>query len=150
MQLSENQNTSIFEKDISPYKQGLIILISTLFFHLIILTVASTDSFLSRTYWTVSIAMVLVYALFNSIISLSTKDQNSYYLKSIITYVLLCISGGILAYLFSKKNIDEAGPYRWMYIVFTMVYILILVIIRTMRVIVTLAQKKDKRMRGED
>ena len=150
MQLSENQNTSIFEKDISPYKQGLIILISTLFFHLMILTVASTDSFLSRTYWTVSIAMVLVYALFNSIISLSTKDQNSYYLKSIITYVLLCISGGILAYLFSKKNIDEAGPYRWMYIVFTMVYILILVIIRTMRVIVTLAQKKDKRMRGED
>ena len=150
MQLGENQNTSIFEKDISPYKQGLIILISTLFFHLMILTVASTDSFLSRTYWTVSIAMVLVYALFNSIISLSTKDQNSYYLKSIITYVLLCISGGFLAYLFSKKNIDEAGPYRWMYIVFTMVYILILVIIRTMRVIVTLAQKKDKRMRGED
>jgi FtsH-binding integral membrane protein len=150
LNLNQSSEASIFEKDISPFKQGLIILAATLFFQVIIFITASKDGFLSRTYWTTSIALVLVFILFNAVLSLSTKDQNNYYLKSIITYVVLCIAGGILAYFFSKKTIDEAGPYRWMYIVFTMVYILILAIIRSMKWIVEFAQKKDKRMRGEE
>lgn len=148
--MNQNNEVSFFEKDISPYKQGLIILVATLIFHIIIFITASADGFLSRTYWTTSIALVLVYILFNSVLSLATKDQNNYYLKSIVTYVVLCFVGGLFAYFFSKKGIDEAGPYRWMYIVFTMVYILILAIIRSMKWIVEFAQKKDKRMRGED
>lgn len=150
MILDQKSEVSFFEKDISPYKQGLVMIAATLVFNFIIFLTAKADGFLSRTYWTTSIALVLVYILFNSVLSLSTKDQNSYYFKSIISYVVLCFAGGFVAYFFSKKNIDEAGPYRWMYIVFTMVYILILAIIRSMKWIVEFAQKKDKRMRGEE
>jgi hypothetical protein len=148
--LREN-NKSIFEKDISPYKQAAFILAALILLDVIVLAINSgSHNFLARTYWTNAITFTFVYAIFNAIFSLSARDQNSYWFKSILSYVVICIVGGVLAYSFSKLNIDEAGSYRWMYTVFTMVYILILGIIRTMRKIVSIAQKKDKRMRGEE
>jgi hypothetical protein len=58
--------------------------------------------------------------------------------------------GGLLAYLISGLSIDEAGSYKWILFIFTFCYILFLSIVRAMKKIVTIAQKQDKRLRGED
>ena len=54
-----------------------------------------------------------------------------------------------MSWAFSGLTIDEAGSFRWLYVVFTMGYIILLAIVRSMRRIVAMAQKQDKRLRGE-
>ena len=142
-QLKDNLQKSILEKEISPYMQGAILMASTLLVQIVVY--CSDGYFQSRTFYTVAISFVLVFAIFNAILSLSTADQNAYWAKSILSYAVLCVAGGYTAYFFSQTNIDEAGPYKWMYFVFTFGYILLLAILRTIRRIVFLAQKQDHR-----
>lgn len=148
----ELNQQSIFEKDISPFRQMLVIFILMLIAQLVIFlfNYSSDSPILIRNYYTTALSFVFLFAIFNPVLSLSTKDQNKYWMHSIISYVILCIAGICFAYLFSGQSIDEAGPFRWMYIVFSFGYLIFLGMLRAMKKIVILAQKQDKRLRGED
>ncbi len=151
MEPVSNTKKSLFEKEVSPYLQLLIVMAAVLFFQIIVYFVnnGNASSFMLRTHYTISLAFALVFALFNAVLSLSTQNQNIYWGKSILSYFVLCAVGLSLAYLFSGLSIDEAGPYRWIYAVFTFGYIMLLAMIRSMRKIVSIAQKQDHRLRGE-
>jgi len=100
--------------------------------------------------WTVSASMLLLYALFNCALSLNAEDSNKYWLHSLICYVVLVISGGLIAYLFTGISIYEAKSVKWLYVVFTFGYLVFLSIVNTMRIIVRLAKKEDSNLRGGD
>jgi hypothetical protein len=143
---------SIFEHDISPFRQMVVILALMIVVELLIFLFNhnSSSPILIRNYYTTALVFVFLYSIFNPILSLSTLDQNKYWMHSIISFVVICIVGISLAYLLSGQSIDEAGPFRWMYIVFSFGYLIFLGILRAMKKIVLLAQKQDKRLRGED
>lgn len=147
-----NSDKSIFEYKISPFIQGGAVLATIFVFILVTiifgkLGLADTDE---GTPWLVACSMTFFYVIGNSILSLAADDQNTYWWKSILTYVGLVVLGGSLAYLLSGVGMDYAGSYRWLYVVFAFSHILFLAIVRTMKRIVTLAKKQDRRLRGED
>lgn len=99
--------------------------------------------------WTVSASVLLLFAVANSVLSLGANDITQYWNKSIYSFIILCVVGAGLAWLFSGLSISEAKSFKWIYIVFTIGYLLFLSIVNLMRKIVEIAQKQDKRLRGE-
>ncbi len=97
----------------------------------------------NRFYWIIAGTAILSYALFNSILSLSSKDMNKYWAYSTGSYAVLMVSCGGLAYLFSSMTITQAGSFRWIFMVLTFGYLLFLSMMRFMRKIVNIAQKED-------
>lgn len=138
-------------KHASPFLQGGVILGLILLFNLFSLAGGTGENslFKPNIYWINTIAFLLVYALFNSVLSAFAEDQNVYWGKSIGTFAAICVLGGLMAYGFSGLTIDEAGSFRWLYMVFAMGYIIFLAMIRTIRKIIKIAQKQDKGLRGE-
>lgn len=143
---------SILEYNISPFVQAGGLLAAITVFILLGKAIGATGlvDIDEGTPWLVACSFTLLFAIFNSVLSLSTPDQNKYWLQSIMSYIILVVGGGGIAYFFSGHGMDDVGSYRWIYIVFTIGYILLLTIMRTMRRIVKLAQEQDKRLRGED
>jgi hypothetical protein len=143
---------SLFEKDVSPFLQLKYALLVTLSIQLIyfLFNHGSEKIMVLRNYYTIALSFTLVFGLFNAVLSLSSKDENKYFAFSLLNYFIFCVVTIISAYFLSGINIDDAGSYRWIYFVFSFGYLLFIGIVRTMRFIVLLAQKEDKRLRGED
>jgi hypothetical protein len=93
--------------------------------------------------WMTAAAFVFCFAIFNSITSLSAKNLDNYWMKSIASFAGLVVSSGLMAYLFSSLSINEAGSYRWIFIVLTFGYLVFLSILGFMKRIVEFAEKED-------
>ena len=143
---------SPFKKEIHPVYQAIVILVgipAVLLLFMIPSWIGIYD--LPQHFpWTIAAAFTLLFAVGNSVLSLGATDQNKYWGNSIMTYMVVVLLGGFMAYLFSGLSIYEAKSFRWIYIVFTFGYLLFLCIIRAMRKIVQIAQEQDARLRGEE
>ena len=93
--------------------------------------------------WMTAAAFIFFFAIFNSITSLSAKDLNNYWLRSMASFGGLAIASGFMAYLFSSLTINEAGSYRWIFTVLTIGYLVFLSILGFMKRIVEFAEKED-------
>ncbi len=93
--------------------------------------------------WMTAAAFIFCYAIFNSITSLSAKDLNNYWLKSMGAFAVLTIASGFMAYLFSSLTLNEAGSYRWIFTVLTFGYLVFLSILGFIKRIVEFAEKED-------
>ena len=147
-----NSNKSIFEYKVSPFLQAGVVLACIFVFILITVAFGSvgiveTDE---GTPWLIACSMTFFFAIGNSVLSLAADDQNTYWWQSILSYVLLALIGGSMAYLFSGVSVGEVDSYKWLYVVFTFGHILFLAIVRTLKRIVIMAKKQDSRLRGED
>ncbi len=145
-------NKSLFEKDIKPLDQLKFALATTIGIQLVYYIFNHSDQKLETkiTYYVIAIAFTLVFGLFNAVLSISCVDQNKYWGTSLVNYFIFCAITLTVAYFLSGIGIDEGGSFRWIYFVFTFSYLIFMAIVRTMRRIVFLAQKQDKRLRGED
>jgi len=147
-----NSDKSIFEYEISPFLQAGVVLACILVF--ILATVAFGSLGIAEvdegTPWLVACSMTFFFAIGNSVLSLAADDQNTYWWQSILSFVLLALLGGSMAYLFSGLTVGEVDSYKWLYVVFTFGHILFLAIVRSMKKIVNIAKKQDSRLRGED
>jgi len=143
---------SILEYDVSPFIQAAVIIAAIVVFILGGRLVALTGlvDIDQGTPWLVACSFTLLYVIFNSVLSISAADQNRYWMQSIMTYVGVVVVGGVVAYLFSGATMDEVGAYKLIYMIFTLGYVILLGVVRSMRKIVMIAQKQDKRLRGED
>ena len=147
-----DEEKSLYAKNISPFIQAACIFGAILLFNFLsyLMKIFQILPVKQGAPWVIFTSFVLFYALVNSVLSLSAPSRNKYWFQSILSYVSLLLLGGFTAYLFSGLTINEAGSYRWILVVFTMGYILFLSIVRAMKKIVTIAQKQDKRLRGEE
>ena len=136
--------TSIFAKAYNPFYQALGILsvgilvtgLAKLVNTLGILEIGN------KFPWMCAAAFLLFFAMFNSISSLSAEDINKYWGKSMISFLLLALTSGFGAYFLSSVSINDAGSYRWIFIVLTFGYLTFLSIIGLMKTIVDFAEKE--------
>jgi hypothetical protein len=144
---------SIFETEISPFKQVGYLLLAVFTIDILYAIVHNLidGGIGTDTPWVTTIAFLLVYMVFNAMMSLSAKNQNQYWFHSVMCFLIFIIIASIMAWGFSGLTMDEnGGAIRWLYIVMTFGYLLLLSIARGMRKIVKIAQKQDARLRGED
>ena len=134
---------SPFSFYISPIKQGLVIIVIMV---LLILLFQGPDP---KSSWTIAASMTLLFSIGNSILSLSARDLGKYWGQSIFTYIIVVLIGMGLAWSLTGQSIDEMSTFKWMYLVFTFCYLLLLSIVQIMRKIMKLAQDQDAALRGE-
>ncbi len=141
----EKQESSFFEKSYNPLLQGVLVFGFALMMMMIakILQWTAIADISSPAFWVIAGTSILLFAIFNSVLSLSAKDMNQYWTRSIPTYAVLMVLSGSSAYLFSAMTIHEAGTFRWIFMVLTFGYLLFLSMMRFMRKIVQIAQKED-------
>lgn len=136
---------SVFEKTFDPIYQAILCFGAGLIVMLGGKLVQWTDlmDISNRFPWMTSAAFMLFFAMFNSVYSLSAKNMSKYWGRSIYSFMGLAVASGLTAYLFSALSINEAGSYRWIYIVLTIGYLVFLCIVTFMRKIVEFAQKEE-------
>lgn len=100
--------------------------------------------------WIVSTAMILFFIILNTVVALRIENALPYWSLSIISYLGLLAFAYGWCFLLTGKHIDEVGSFRWLWMVLTMVYLVFYVITRSMKRIVDLAIKQDKKLRGEE
>jgi len=138
---------SVLDLDISPFKQLVGIFI------LMIVMMGVTSLFPDTPYsktshlspWIVVCAMLLLYSLANCIFSFGTTSSLTYYLYSIISFAIILVLGGIIAWQVSGVGIDDAGSMKWLYIVMTFSYLILMSIVNLIKFLVYLSKTRDNR-----
>lgn len=102
-----------------------------------------------RSPWIIMTSFILFYALFNSILSLKSSRLNRYWGRGIMSFIGLCVVTIAISTAFSSLSIDEAGTFRWLFLVLAVGYLVFLTIVRLMRKIVDIAIKQDEKLRGK-
>jgi hypothetical protein len=143
---------SLLEREISPFKQVIgVLLVAIVFMGFSSLVPSSPYSSTNGIMpWVVICGMILFFAIINSILCLGASDGNTYWLHSIISFVILLVVGGMMAWVISGVSINDAGSVRWIYVVFTFGYLVFLSIVNFMKFLMKLAQRQDKGLRGEN
>ena len=95
-----------------------------------------------KFYWMSACAFLLVYAVFNSIISLRVENSAKYWGSSIMMFIVLAVLSGLIAYLLSGIGVYDAGSYSFIYIVVTIDYLVFISIMNFVKRIVNFAQKE--------
>jgi len=141
----KNTENSIYDKAYNPILQGGLVLgmivgviiIGKLVNLIGIMTVS--DQFP----WTTATSFLLFFAIFNSVISLASKDLNNYWGRSMLCFAVLAGVSALIAYFSSALSIEEIGPYKWIYFVLTFGYLVFLSILGFMKRIVDFAERED-------
>ncbi len=141
---------SILQRGFHPLQQLAAFVIFLLLIQLVIWQKPSAEIAPSLAAWEASFTILLLFSVTNAILSIATKNMGQYWIFSLISYVSLAIIGGFLATQISGVTVDDAGQFRWLYMLFTFIFLIILTIAQTMRKIVEIAQKQDARLRGEE
>ncbi len=93
--------------------------------------------------WSIAAAFMLLFALANSLLSLRADNFSKYWGSSMYSYIGLALSSALTARLFSGIPIDEAGSYRWIYIVVTVGFVFFLLMVNAMKRIVHFAEREE-------
>ncbi len=143
--MNTNSTDSIFDRAYSPVLQASITFGGVILFILVAKLVKLTGLIYvpDRFPWITAASFMLLFAMFNSVFSLSAENMLKYWGRSIYSYLGLAAASGLAAYLFSSLSIDEAGSYRWIYVVLTIGYLIFLGMMAFMRRIVEFAQREE-------
>lgn len=142
--MAKEQSTSIFYTAYHPILQAAIVFVAGLMITLLakLIHIVGIMDIGDRFPWLCAASFLLFFAVFNAILSLSAKDLNNYWTKSMLSFGLLAVCSGLVAWGFSNMGINEAGSYRWIFIVLTFGYLVFLSMMGFMKNIVEFAQKE--------
>jgi uncharacterized membrane protein len=148
------ETNSLFARAIHPLKLLGVVFIFFLVFVAVLYTLQSTDTIDPKPvrYWEAAFTSVMIFIIFSSALSFSYPNKTKYFMFAIISFLILMISTGILAAFISGQHIDVggAGSFRWMYVMLTFSYLVLLAIVNSMFKILEFVKKQDARLRGED
>jgi len=143
--MNNSNETSIFSKAFDPFLQVGITFCAILIgiFGGMICRVTGILE-ISDTYeWMVTASFMLCFGLFNSVLSLASKDINRYWSRSMIGFGLMVILASLLAYFSSGISLFEAGSFTWIFQVVIVGYLVFVSIIGFMKRIVEFAQREE-------
>lgn len=134
-----------FNKLDRPPIQALAILLAALFIMTIGwgFTASGIMAFEPLFAWSIGAALMLFYALMNSLLSIRAVSFVKYWGASIYSYLALAFCTSMAAWGFSGIPLREAGSYRWIYIVVTIGFIVFLSMVNMMKIIVKFAEKEE-------
>jgi len=93
--------------------------------------------------WSIGAALLLFFALLNSLMSIRAKSFAKYWSASMYSYLGLAFATALAAWGFSGIPLGEAGSYRWIYIVVTVGFLVFLSMVNFMKIIVNFAEKEE-------
>lgn len=93
--------------------------------------------------WSLATAFLLLFAVFNSLMSLNADSFLRYWGRSMYSFMGLAFANGLAAWMFSGVAIGQAQSYRWIYIVVTIGFLVFLTMVNLMRKIVEFAEKEE-------
>jgi hypothetical protein len=136
---------TIFERKIDPLRQAAMFLAAAVLFMLITLLLNQTGWYeVDRLFpWSIATAFLLLYAVFNSLMSLNSDSSAKYWGRSVYGFIGLAFTNGLAAWLFSGIPLRQAQSYQWIYIVVTIGFLVFLSMINAMRKIVQFAEKEE-------
>ena len=143
--MAENTDQSFLGKAYNPFLLAaaifgahIVVVLFAKFFHW-----AGIVEVGQRFPWLSAVAFLLFYAVFNSIFSLSSQNTTKYWARSVFSFIALAAANGISAYLLSSLTIDEAGSFRWLYVVVSFGYLVFLSIVNLIKKIVEFAEREE-------
>ncbi len=136
---------TIFERKIDPLRQAAMFLAAAVLFMLITLLLNQTGWYEVDLLfpWSIATAFLLLYAVFNSLMSLNSDSSAKYWGRSVYGFIGLAFANGLAAWLFSGIPLRQAQSYQWIYIVVTIGFLVFLSMINAMRKIVQFAEKEE-------
>jgi uncharacterized membrane protein YtjA (UPF0391 family) len=140
-----NQSESIFSKSISPVYQAAMALGGVIVISLLAKLVGLTGiTDVPQSFpWMSAASFMLLFAVFNSVLSVSSKDLMKYWGTSMYCFLGLAATAAGVAYVLSSLTMSEAGSYRWIYIVVGIGYLVFLSLMAMLRKIVDFAQREE-------
>ncbi len=93
--------------------------------------------------WSIGSALMLFFAMMNSILSLRAESFVKYWGASMYSYLALALATSMAAWGFSGVPLQEAESYRWIYIVVTVGFVVFLSMVNLMKIIVRFAEKEE-------
>ncbi|MEN9416224.1 MAG: hypothetical protein RLZ62_2528 [Bacteroidota bacterium] len=93
--------------------------------------------------WMIATALMLFFAVMNSLLSIRSDSFVKYWQASMYSYMGLAGASALLAYLFSGVSIGAAGSYKWLFIVVSVGFMVFLSMVNFMKVIVNYAEKEE-------
>lgn len=143
---------SFFDKPVTPFRQAAyIFLISLLFMGFSSVFPMSPQVKSAQAMpWVIACAMILFFALANSIFALTAKESQKYWMYSIASYAMLFVGLCLTAWAVSGITMDDAGSIRWVLAVFTFGYLVLLSIVNLIKFFVFLAERSDAKKRESE
>lgn len=128
----------------NPFFQAVIVLAAVLLVNLGAIFARSLGLEMEQRFpWTTAASFMLFFAAGNAIGSILATNTEQYWTRSILSFVGTAGLSALMAYWFSSLSIHEAGPYRWIFIVITIGYLVFLSIVNLAKLIVNFAQKEE-------
>jgi len=147
-------STSLFTRAIHPAKQFVVFFGFFILYVLVVYVLQKTEAIDPNPtmYWEGSFTTLMIYIIFSSALSFSYPSKTKYFMSAIICFVVLMVTTGFLALYFSGQHIDVggAGSFRWMFMMLTFSYLVLLTIVNSMFKILEFVKKQDARLRGEE
>ena len=141
MSISKFSNLSINQ----PPTQAVVLLGVNLLFMCVGWGLAAANWYhFDRLYdWSVAAALLLLFALMNSLLSLRAISFAKYWGASMYSFLGLALASSTLARFFSGIPFGEAGTYRWIFIVVTFCFLVFLSMVNFMKRIVNFAEREE-------
>lgn len=92
-----------------------------------------------------STSLLFFFIILNSIFGMNAHNRLKYYQESIFSYGSLLFLLNILSYAYSGVAIRDAESYSWIVMVLSIVYIVFLIIIASIRKIVDITMKQHSK-----
>ncbi|MEM9261041.1 MAG: hypothetical protein AAGA62_15465 [Bacteroidota bacterium] len=139
------ETEAIYAKSINPVYQAALALGGVVVISLLakLLHFTGLVDVPQRFPWMSAASFLLLFALFNSVFSVTSENLMKYWGRSIYCFVGLAAGAAGFAWLMSSLTMDEAGSYRWIYIVVAIGYLVFLSMMATLRKIVDFAQREE-------
>jgi len=136
---------SVFERAMNPFIQCVMVFLSFVAILIVARMSVATGLFNKDITlpWTLAATALLFFVIFNSVFSLSAKNDNSYWTKSFVSFAIFAVLSGGVAYFVAGLTAEEVVPYKWIYIVISLVYLVFISIIGFMKRIVLFAQNEE-------
>ena len=93
--------------------------------------------------WSIAAAFLLLFALYNSLLSLNTDKPSQYWGQSVYSYIGLAFVMSMAAWLFSGISLSNAGSYKFIYLVVTIGFMVISSMVNFMKKIVQFAEREE-------
>jgi hypothetical protein len=93
--------------------------------------------------WSIATAFTLLFALLNSLMSLTADNFVKYWGSSMYSYMALAFANGLAAWGFSGVSLGDAESFRWIYFVITVGFLVFLSLVNLMKKIVQFAEREE-------
>ena len=127
-----------------PRMQGMIALgFMAVFFVFGLASAATGNEVNDRWGYQSAATAMMLFGVGNALMSLSTDNVGKYWSRSFVIYVAVGAIGVLAAWATSGVWLSDAGSYRWIFIVLTFGYLVLLSIVSLMRGIVNFAEREE-------